>query len=176
MKGLDDLLNAFARVVPGAPQAMLMLVGDGELMETLKQQSRDLGIADKVFFAGYRSDLVALYSAFDMYVQSSVHGGGETISFATQQALAQELPVIVTRAGDVPENVREGVNGFVVDDRNPPALAEKMLLLANDPALRGTMGKASRIYLLERFTTERMVLFVEKIYNRVTAARAAKRS
>lgn len=171
MKGHDDLLQAFAQIAPAAPQARLMLVGDGELLELMKRRAAELCVDSRVIFTGYRADLQALYSAFDLYVHSSLHGEGETISFATQQALAQELPVVVTRAGDVPENVREGVNGFVVDDHNPGALASKMLFLLSNPVLRERMGAESRKYLLERFTTERMVDAVDTVYHEVLSSR-----
>lgn len=88
-----------------------------------------------------------------------------------QQALAQELPIIVTKVADVVENVREGVNGFVVRDRDADAIAEKLMMLMQDHSLRHAMGKESRKYLLERFTTERMVSSVEEIYRNVLQTR-----
>ena len=171
MKGHQYLINAFADVVKQSRNVRLLLVGDGELYKELVQLAQTLRITDKIIFAGFRDDLTALYSAFDLYAHSSLEGGGETISFAVQQALAQELPVVVTNVGDVSENVREGINGFVVPDRNSDALAEKLLLLVNNFLLRESMGKASRKYLLERFTTEHMVVAVEAIYKNVLQAR-----
>jgi glycosyltransferase involved in cell wall biosynthesis len=171
MKGHADLIQAFALVGKRYPSARLVIVGDGELFEELKARVRSLGIDGQTLFTGFREDLQALYSSFDIYAHSSVEGGGETISFAVQQALAHELPVVVTRVGDVIENVREGINGFVVPDRNAQALADKIMLLAGDPSLRHSMGKESRNYLLQRFTTEHMVSAVEEIYRNVLAAR-----
>ena len=167
MKGHEYLIKAFALVAERFPQARLVLIGDGILDAELKQLAASLNIGRQVIFTGFRDDLVALYSAFDLFALSSLSGGGETISFATQQALAQELPVVVTDVGDVAQNVREGVNGYVVPDRDPQAMAEKLSLLLGDKALRERMGKAGRNYLLERFTTERMVLAVENIYQKV---------
>jgi len=167
MKGQEYLLNAFSDAVRTFPNARLVLVGDGELREELVLLSQALGIDRRVTFTGFREDLQALYSSFDLYVQSSIEGGGETISFAVQQALAQELPVIVTRTGDVAENVREGINGFVVPDRNASAIAEKLRVLLANSSLREEMGKQGRNYLLERFTTTHMVTAVEEAYREV---------
>ncbi len=167
MKGQEYLLNAFAEVVRNNPKARLVLVGDGDLREELSLLAQTLGIQREVTFTGFRDDLGALYSSFDIYVHSSVEGGGETISFAVQQALAQELPVIVTNVADVVENVREGVNGFVVPDRDAKALAQKLMMLAANRSMCSDMGKESRKYLLERFTTEHMVSAVEKVYRSV---------
>ena len=167
MKGQEYLLNAFAEVVKNNPTVRLVLVGDGDLRDELSLLAQTLGIQRQVTFTGFRDDLRALYSSFDIYVHSSVEGGGETISFAVQQALAQELPVIVTNVADVVENVLEGVNGFVVPDRDAKALAQKLMLLAGNRSLCITMGKESRNYLLKRFTTEHMVSSVEQIYRNV---------
>ena len=171
MKGHSYLLNAFAEVAGEFSHARLVLVGDGELWEESKALSRTLGVEKRVIFTGFREDLQALYSSFDIYAHASIEGAGETISFAVQQALAQELPVIVTRVGDVAENVREGINGFVVPDRDGKALAARLRTLLGDRSLRETMGLESRKYLLERFTTERMVSAVESVYRDVLKTR-----
>ena len=171
MKGHSYLLHAFAEVAGEFSDARLVLVGDGELWEELKALSCSLGIEQKVIFTGFREDLQALYSSFDIYAHSSIEGGGETISFAVQQALAQELPVVVTRVGDVAENVREGINGFVVSDRDPKALAAQLRILVRDRSLRRNMGTEGLKYLLERFTTERMVSAVESVYRNVLETR-----
>jgi glycosyltransferase involved in cell wall biosynthesis len=173
MKGQEYLLQAFAMTAQTVPDVKLVLVGDGDLRENLQFLTNTLGLDSRVVFTGFRDDLHALYSAFDMYVQSSVEGGGETISFAVQQALAYELPVVVTNVADVVENVREGVNGFVVPDRNASALAGKLTVLAQDEHLRRAMGVESRKYLLERFTTEHMVESIEQTYRRVLAGKSA---
>lgn len=164
MKGQEYLLRAFATAAKKFPDARLAMIGDGILTDDLKQLTTSLGIDKQVIFTGFRDDLVALYSAFDIYANSSVKGGGETISFATQQALAQELPVVVTDVGDVSQNVREGISGYVVPDRDPEAMADKLTRLVQDKSLRDSMGREGRKYLLERFTTERMAETVEKIY------------
>lgn len=174
MKGQEYLLNAFAEVERGNPDARLVLVGDGELREELSLLADALGIRREVVFTGFREDLQALYSSFNIYVHSSVEGGGETISFAVQQALAQELPVVVTDVADVAENVREGINGFVVPDRDASALARKLTILVQDQTLRKKMGRESRLYLLQRFTTGHMVSRVEKVYRDVLSNRNKK--
>jgi len=166
-KGQEYLLKGFAEILPRFPVAMLLLVGDGELSVTLSNLARDLGIEDNVVFAGFRDDLRAVYSAFDIYAHPSVEGGGETFPFAVLQALAQELPVVVTRVGDVAEMVVEGVNGYVVQDRDPSAIAGKLSILLGDAKLRRSMSVKSREYLLKRFTTVLMVNAIEKIYDSI---------
>ena len=167
-KGQEYLLRAFAEVSRHHPGARLLLIGDGELRENLLQLADSLKIESSVTFAGFRDDLNAIYSAFDIYCHSSVEGGGETFPFAVLQALSQELPVVVTKVGDVAEMVEEGKNGFVVSDKNPKLIAEKLHVLLPDKKLLLSMGRQSREFLLIRFTTTAMVNAVEEVYRKVT--------
>ena len=169
-KGQEYLLKAFANVVRQHPNARLLLVGDGVLMPDFQQLVQSLQINDAVVFAGFRDDLTAMYSAFDIYAHSSIESGGETFPFAVLQALAQELPVIETRVGDVPVMVEEGENGFVVPEKNPDGLTEKINIILNDKNLMQKMGKQSRERLLQRFTTANMVDAVEEIYTGLVRA------
>ncbi|MBI1803764.1 MAG: glycosyltransferase family 4 protein [Ignavibacteriae bacterium] len=170
-KGHEYLLQAFAACASNFFHARLLLVGDGELYEKLTDLAAVLGVQDRVMFAGFRDDLQAVYSAFDLYVHPSIEGGGETFPFAVLQALSQELPILVTRVGDVAEMVEEGVNGFVVPDRDHKALMEKLEMLLRDQSVRRGMGERSRHYLLRRFTTQNMVDAVENIYTRILQRR-----
>jgi glycosyltransferase involved in cell wall biosynthesis len=164
-KGQEYLLRAFTRLLPRYPTGRLLLVGDGELRDSLVKIADQLGVREAVTFAGFRDDLQAVYCALDIYVHPSVEGGGETFPFAVLQAMAQELPLIVTRVGDVAEMVREGINGFVVPDKDEAALAEKLDLLLGDPAMRARKAAQSRKFLLEKFTVARMVSEVEQVYS-----------
>ncbi len=164
MKGHTVLLKAFSEIAPRYALARLLLVGDGELMDELRSEAIALGILPQTVFAGFRDDLQALYSAFDLYAHPSLEGGGETFPFAVLQALAQELPAVVTRVGDLPAMIQESVNGYVVPDNNPHVLAEKLMLLLSNERRRGEMGQQGRELLLERFTLEKTVGSIEQLY------------
>ena len=164
MKGQQYLLEAFGLIAKTFHSARILLVGDGELREELISRSKILGIEHQVIFTGFRDDLVAMYSAFDLYAHSSIEGGGETFPFAVLQALAQELPVVVTKVADMPAMVEEGVNGYVVPEKNTHALAEKLSTLLSNETLRCTMGQASRKHVMNKFTIKTMVDGVEKVY------------
>jgi glycosyltransferase involved in cell wall biosynthesis len=167
MKGQEYLLRAFAPLVRRFPKSVLLLVGDGELMETLKATAHGLGIEPQMLFAGFRDDLGALYSAFDIYAHSSVEGGGETFPFAVLQALAEELPVVATRVGDVAEMVVDGETGFVVPDREVTPLEKALSVIVDDPARRRQMAEGSRKLFLSRFTLAKMVDEIVTIYGQV---------
>jgi glycosyltransferase involved in cell wall biosynthesis len=142
-------------------------VGDGELRERLGELADESGSSDRIVFAGFRDDLTAVYSAFDLYAHSSIEGGGETFPFAVLQALAQELPVVVTNVGDVARMVEEGVNGFVVADKDPSLLAGAMVKALRDPSIRGHMAEASYDRFQRDFTLGKMTDRIEIVYDSV---------
>jgi glycosyltransferase involved in cell wall biosynthesis len=163
-KGHEFLMRAFEAVRNRNSNARLLLVGDGELRDGLLALAKRLGIERDIIFAGFRDDLRALYSAFDVYAHASIEGGGETFPFAVLQALAQELPVVATRVGDVPAMVRDGLTGFLVPERDSSELAQRLFSLSGDQILRRKMGSQGRELLLRQFTTDKMVSAIENIY------------
>ncbi len=164
-KGQEYLLRSFADVARTRPGLRLMIVGDGELEAPLKKAASDLGIAGKTIFTGFRDDIPSLYSAMDVYVHSSVEGGGETFPFAVLQALAFGLPMVVTEVGEVGVMVDEGVTGFAVRDCDPALFSEALVKLLDDTALRGSMGRAGRALLMRKFTVATMADGVEAVYD-----------
>lgn len=169
-KGQEYLLRSFAAVSRRHPNVKLLLAGDGELEGFLRELAAKLSVDDRVIFAGFRDDMPAVYSATDVYVHSSVEGGGETFPFAILQALAYGLPMTVTGVGEVSAMARDGENALVVPDRNEGAFADALSKLLSDAALRGRMARRSRELLLERFTAGLMAERVERIYDEVSAS------
>jgi len=166
-KGQEYLIRAYPEVMKVYPKSKLMVVGDGELSGILRKLTEELGISGKTIFPGFRSDIKSMYSAFDIYAHTSVEGGGETFPYAMLHALAQELPMVITRVGDMPAMVEEGVNGFVLDDKDVKGISEKLMLLCGNEQLRNEMGKKSYELMLKKFTVEIMTVKIEKVYNKV---------
>jgi glycosyltransferase involved in cell wall biosynthesis len=163
-KGQEYLLRSFAEVSRERPGVKLMIVGDGELEASLKRSAADLGIGARTIFTGFRDDIPSLYSAMDVYVHSSVEGGGETFPFAVLQALAFGLPTVVTDVGEVGSMVEQGVTGFAVADRDPALFSATLAKLLDDPALRASMGREGRALLMRKFTVAAMADGVEEVY------------
>lgn len=166
-KGQEYLIKAFPEVQKKFPDARLMVVGSGKLEKMLLELAQSLGIKEQVLFPGFRDDMQSVYSSFDIYAHTSVEGGGETFPYACLYALAQGLPMAVTRVGDVPAMVEEGINGFVVDDKRPELVSEKLVLLTGDSNLRDKMGKASLELLNRKFTVEIMTSAILNVYKKV---------
>jgi glycosyltransferase involved in cell wall biosynthesis len=144
------LIEAMALLRPRAPEARLVIAGEGELRPALEARVKERGLEDRVVFAGFRHDLDRILPAFSIFCLSShLEGLGTSLL----DAMAFGLPVVATAAGGIPEAVEDGVNGRVVPPRDPAALAEVL----DDDEWRQELGTAGRRLFVDRFTADRMV-------------------
>ncbi len=151
-KGHTFLFQAAASIRRRFPDMRLLVLGQGELEETLRQQVEDLGIADIVHFAGFRQDMPYCTQAFDIGVLPSIDC--DTSSFSLKEEMAAEKPVIASDYGGLKEIIDDGVEGFVVPAGIVAPLAEAMSRLLGDPALRAAMGKRGRERVLAEFSVQ----------------------
>lgn len=153
MKGHETALRALALLRVDMPNVKLVCVGNGPLNASLRESSRQLKIEGQVIWAGARSDMPAVYSAFDISSSSSY---GEGFSNAIAEAMACERVCVVTDVGDSAMIV--GETGWILPARAPQALAEdwrRALTLAVTE--RAAMGSLARQRIVENFSVERMV-------------------
>jgi glycosyltransferase involved in cell wall biosynthesis len=134
--------------------SVLVLLGDGELRDELGELARALGIEDRVRFLGYVDDIGQWYAAFDAFLLTSLNEG---------------TPVVATDAGGTRTVVDDGETGFVVPIGDIDALAERLQRLRDDPELRARFAEAGRTRMRERFSTQRMLDDVERLYAEVLA-------
>lgn len=152
LKGIDTLLEAMAIVVrdfPNWQEKICVCIVGGDTsedsavvdreMQRLQDLRAELGIADLVTFLGAQTQdaLPDHYSAADVVVMPSYY---ESFGMVAMEAMACGTPVIASQVGGLAFTVQDGVTGFLVPDRNPPALAEKITLLLKDQALRNKLG------------------------------------
>jgi glycosyltransferase involved in cell wall biosynthesis len=152
--------------------AWLCMVGDGPDRERLERLAHELGVVRRCLFPGYQEDVSPFYAAFDAVVLPSVNEGTPVSAI---EALAAARPVVATRVGGVPDVVREGEDGFLVELGEPDELAERLERLARDPELRARMGKAGRARVLRRYAVERLVDDVDRLYRALLSEAAAGR-
>lgn len=167
-KGHQVLLNAACRVIREVPDVLFPIIGDGELLATLTEQARSLGIADKIRFLGFQDDLHLWYPAFDVYCHSSLEMAEEMFPIAILRALSSGLPVICTKVGGIAAMVRDGTTGQLVPPENPEALAAALLRVVRDPGLRARMGEGSAALFREQFHATAMAERVEHVYRGIT--------
>jgi glycosyltransferase involved in cell wall biosynthesis len=141
-KNLPLLLRAFRELLGKCPDAALWIAGTGDQRGRLEAMAVSLGIFPRVRFLGFleHADLARHYAACDVFVLPSVV---ETQGLVAMEAMRFARPVIVTHAiVSARELVDDGVNGFIVAPDAPAQLAEKLAILAADPALRERLGNA----------------------------------
>ena len=165
VKRVHDLVYAMKMVSRKAPGARLMLIGDGPDRISVERLVKRLGLEKHVTLTGFRSDVTNILSCSDVVVLSSET---ESAPLTLLEGMSSGLPVVATRVGGIPEIVEDGVNGLLVQSKNPEAIAEKILELNSDPEMRRRLGEAARETVMERYTAERIVGQYMEIYESVT--------
>jgi glycosyltransferase involved in cell wall biosynthesis len=166
VKQTDDVLRALSGLLERGVDAYLCLVGDGPDRDHLERYAHELGIVRRCLFLGYQNEVGRFYQAIDALVLPSLNEGTPV---SVIEALAAERPAVATRVGGIPDVIRTGIDGFLVDAGDAGALADKLALLAHDPARRAEMGAEGRAWVLERYAVERLVDDVDLLYRSLLA-------
>jgi len=149
------LFDAFTDVLARAPEARLVLVGNGPMFDHYQQWVAQQKLQDRVHFAGAVNDVRGFLQSCD--VACLVPRMNEGFSNSILEKMATGLPVIVTDIGGNKEAVAEGENGFVIAPGDRAALARHLLNLRDDPASRARMGAASRRRVEQLFSLPGMI-------------------
>jgi glycosyltransferase involved in cell wall biosynthesis len=162
------LVRAMPHVLERFPEAVCILVGEGPTRRRLETLAQELGIGKHVIFAGFRQDVARFISLCDVFaVSSEMEGLCSTIL----EAMALRRPVVSTRAGGIPDIVKDGVNGLLVAPGDPDALARGMLRVLENPRAASELAEEGRRTVERRFTTERMVASTLAVYEELLGRR-----
>jgi len=174
VKGHDLALRALA-LLRGRVSARLVFVGadDTAFAADLRQLIAELKLDDLVEFRGQRSDIAAQLAELDVLVAPSRR---EALSLSLMEACSASLPIIASRIGGNPEIVVDGDNGLLVPSEDPPALAEAILKLAQDTALRQAMRRRARDRYEQNFTLQAMAHGTVAVYERALLDARARSS
>lgn len=167
-KAYQDLLAAARQVVDRADVPVRFFsVGQGPLAEEMQLLRDGLGLRERFEFLGYREDVLRVMAAFDVFALSSHFEG---LPVAVMEAQALGLPIAATSVGGLPEAVEDGHDGLLVPPREPGKLADALIVLAEDPALRASMGDAAR-ERSGRFDARRATASIQGVYEQVVCDR-----
>jgi len=159
-KGINHLIEAASLIPDAASRMRFVVVGDGSLRRELEQQVRAANLENCFQFAGFQENTRDYLTSFDIFVLPSLSEG---LSSSILSAMASSLPVVATRVGGIPELVHQGDNGLLVPPADPPALAQALQCLAENPAERLRMGQRGRARMESEFTLERKIEETERL-------------
>lgn len=163
-KGQRYLIEAAHLVVQKIPDARFVILGEGELREHLEHLVREHHLEKHVLLPGFRTDVIGCLKGFDLFVMSSVTEG---LGTSLLDAMACRTAIVGTKAGGIPEVVAPGDTGLLVEPRSARGLADAIIRLLQDPALRRQMAEAGYARVRNRFTVERMVAETAAVYERI---------
>lgn len=148
-KGIDFLMKAASALMKKNQKVKLMIIGDGDLWEELKSLSRQLRINKQTIFLtrAPREKMVSYYNLADIFVASSIRdkeGNMDDSPVSLFEAMACGRPVVATNFPGIAKVVKDGVNGFLVEEKNVKSIREALIRLIKSKILRKKMGQASR--------------------------------
>jgi glycosyltransferase involved in cell wall biosynthesis len=166
LKGHDDLFRALRLLLPQLPSARLLIIGDGPSRPRLEALSRELGLYDKILFTGLLppGEVSRYVGLMDCLAHLSAR---EAVSRALPQALAAGKPVVSYDFDGADEVCLEGKTGFLVRTGEIQTVANRLLDLAKDPALRQRLGRAGQDFVKQEFPVEGMVEKIYQLYRRL---------
>ena len=173
VKDIPTLLRAMKIACEKTSHLKLLLAGDGEDREKLENMAKELGIADKVCFAGWLSDINSFYNAIDINLLTSL---SETFPYSLTEGTRMHRATIASNVGGVPVLIDDGINGLIFEPGNEQQLAQHLLTLVEDSELRKTFGE--RIYqkASHEFSIDRMVEHQLEIYESILKRDARQKS
>ena len=145
---IETLLQSITIISKKFKEAFFIIGGSGTEEENLKKLAHTLDIEEQVYFTGAinPSTLPIIMAKCDIYVSTSLSDAG--LSASTAESMASGLPVVITEGGDNHLWIKNGENGYMVPQKNPTELANKIIALINDPKKRETFGVSARETIL----------------------------
>ena len=163
VKNHATLLRVVQLLAARWPRLHLVLVGGGELQTHLETLATDLGIRERVHFAGFRPNEPNLHHLFDVSVLASLSEGFPN---SLVEAMAAGRPVVATNVGGNVDAVRSET-GILVPPSDPARFAAALERLLSDDALRHRMGRAARDVAEREYHAESVIPRLEAIYHRL---------
>jgi L-malate glycosyltransferase len=170
---LESLIKAVPLVLRKVPETKFIIVGDGDQRDYLKNLATTLGVEDSIRFVGpiSNSEIPRYLAASDVYVSTSLSDAG--LAASTAEAMACELPVVITDFGDNGLWVKDGQGGFLVPLKSPSLLAERIAHLLKNEDVRRMFGKFNREVIEERNDYNKEMEKVERVYLTLTGGSTA---
>jgi L-malate glycosyltransferase len=161
-KGLDLLLQAFAKIAPEFPQTTLAIIGSGPMESKLKALAKNLGIMDRCLFEPATIYVAEWLRSIDIFVLPSL---AEALSNSIMEAMACGCSVIASDVGGNPELVLDGRTGLVFESGNADQLTQRIRLLVENEELRKRLGATSARFMREEFSNAVSLKNMQAVYD-----------
>jgi glycosyltransferase involved in cell wall biosynthesis len=166
VKGVEFLIQAMTLIRDVFPQVTLTIIGDGSYKSELLNLTKRLHLENRIRLVGWvdHSEIDAYYEKASIVIIPSVWP--ENFPTVCNEAMSVGRPVIGTRIGGIPEIIDDGINGYLVEPKNPEQIAEKVIKLFAESTLLITMGRNAR-KKAEQFSIEKYAKKIGKIYEEI---------
>jgi glycosyltransferase involved in cell wall biosynthesis len=163
---VELLIKAIPLVLKDFLEAKFVIVGKGSQENYLKKLAQSIGVWDSIRFIGWlpRNEFIRCLASADIYVSTSL---SDSVAVSIMEAMACELPVVVTDSGDNRKWIKDGKNGFIVPTKDPKALAEKIIYLLGSEDIRKRFGKINREIIEEKAEYNKEMEKMEKFYEEI---------
>jgi glycosyltransferase involved in cell wall biosynthesis len=152
-------------VLQQADNIIFKLAGDGSEKDNILEKIRKFGIEKEFILTGFNDDITSFYKTLNLYINTSLHEG---LPMSILEAMAYGLPIIAINSGGLPEIVKNGFHGYLVDGRDPKMFAQKCLQIINNNELALKMGIASRERIINEFSVEKMSAKYYEVYKHIS--------
>ena len=173
-KGLKYLLLAMPAVIKKFPQAKLMIIGSGPSKSELEDLAKKLKITNNIIFTGkIRNDMLSkYYASADLFVGPSIitkSGDTEGLGIVFLEALASGTTVIGSNVGGIPDIIKDGKTGLLVEQKNWKELASKIIMLLENKKLRGSLIKEGQKHIKKNYEWSILAEKFDKILEKISS-------
>jgi glycosyltransferase involved in cell wall biosynthesis len=172
-KALGRLVVAAEALISDFPDLRVLIVGDGEQHDAIREEVKRRGLGDHVLLLGYRSDVQDVLAAIDVCVSTSQWEGSP---LAVMEYMAAGKPIVATSVGGVPDLITDGTHGLLVERDNDQRLADSIRTVLGNPELAARLGASAQHRQAAEFTIEGTVRRVESLYETLFASSARARA
>jgi len=153
-KRVEDAIRAFSIIMPKHPEAVLIVLGEGNERHTLERLIGESHLRNHVSLLGFKNNAPSLLKAFDLFLHTSI---SEALGYAILEAGCAKLPVVATQVGGIPEIIPDNDHGLLVPPRNPEALAAAIESLMSDPRRASELGARLHARVEHSFSKQKML-------------------
>ncbi len=164
-KGHQYALEALVTLSNRYPNIVYVVVGDGELSPEYKLFVEEHDLQNHVFFTGFIPDAAELYSAFDIYLASSIKEG---LPYTIIEAMSSGVPIVASRVGGIPDVIMHGISGHLIVIHSSDAIVEALTHILENKAYRAALGENARREALKTYTKSAMAEKTFRLYDNCT--------